>query len=323
MGLGLSKFVQNFYEIHASFSDINFCSAYDEIQLFAKEHNLSVEDSLYAMLGYPSTTKLSPTEIMRRRRQLVKTLYESNNPKDLLNSPDIRKECSKLQIRKPKKLLVWKHRKHTIHDKEAVDLLAKYYTISDEVIVRDKENVLHPFKEVLAELQTSGIFDSAMLSRIKNEYTGYEIEIIENAAKTCIMNGKLYVKGNPKNKNKLFNNALAKAINPGNLSYQLERKLLSLPEMAFFDTEIYLSILDYLSIVEVSYKDLLAAYFLNVPDYQEVYESFNYVPVILGDKINVYQNDSNSPIACLPDQLLSLTVNNNPNVAIVQDLTVF
>lgn len=289
MNLALQKVVQNYYELHGSFSGIATQFYYPEVVASAKEDGRSPINQLYAMLGYKECGRLN-TESVRQLRK-VYNKYGASVADKILGHATTENEI-KTVLKEGKMLPVdiraSKPRKYD--NEKYVDMLARYYVscLDNYVVFNDQ---LVPFPAVLETYRMQKI----SLERAANE-------ILASPAYSHILVTFKQVKGiNPKvesgtfytdcifsedEKNSIVKNALKCAINPNTmLKDSIVRNFTEFIDMAFSNPSVYLSLLEFTEACGITYAQLLKRFGLNLPDYSEPYQMFNFVPICIGDVV--------------------------------------
>lgn len=324
MGLALEKFVQNYYERNGSFENINLCKVYDHIQDYAEQHNESVEDALFDMLGYKPFNNQNSSAIAIKHRELISEIYTNNRPSEALKDKKLRESFKKVGIESPGKSVIWVKRKASSFERSA-KVLAAYFDSSDEIAILDKENNFHNLNEVIAERRIAKKSISANVNYILSNYSGISIDVVKHDNSIYVANGKLYTCEKIKNNSKLVKDALHIALSPVDLSYEMNASLIC-PSFHLNPDERsskYLALLDYLHTIGITYKELLEKYHLNVPDYENVYATFGYIPVIFGDTVALYKDDTDFPAFMTMDEFVQTHIASLADSSSVSELSIF
>lgn len=289
MNLALQKVVQNYYELHGSFSGIATQFYYPEVVTSAKEDGRSPVNQLYAMLGYKECGELSTEETQRLRKAYSRkdvTIVEKIL--DHATIDDEVKEVLKEGKMLPIDVVASKPRKY--NNEKYVDVLAQYYAscLDNYVVFKDQ---LVPFPMVLETYRMQKI----SLERAANE-------ILASPAYANILVAFKQVEGiSPKvesgifytdcifsedEKNIIIKNAFKCAINPNTmLKDSVVRNFTEFIDMANSNQGVYLSLLEFAEDRGITYAQMLRKFGLTLPDYSEPYRLFGFVPICIGDVV--------------------------------------
>ena len=295
MNLALQKVVQNYYELHGSFSGIATQLYYPEVVASAKEDGRSPVNQLYAMLGYKECGGLSTEGIQQLRKaysrkdiaaaeKLLGHATTGNEIKAVL------KEGKML----PSDVLASKPRKYA--NERYVDVLAQYYAscLDNFVVFEDQ---LVPFPMVLETYRMRKI----SLERAANEILAspaYDHILVSfkqvNGISPKAESGTFYTDCSFAEDEKvaIIKNAFKCAINPNTmLKDSVVRNFTEFIDMAANNPGVYLSLLEFTEEYGITYAQLLRKFGLALPDYSEPYRLFGFVPICIGDVVILINQD--------------------------------
>ena len=67
----LRRLVQNYYDVHGSFIDIQLSFFGEELMSLASESNISLEDLCYTYLGFEGSSTIKPSELCALRSKIL------------------------------------------------------------------------------------------------------------------------------------------------------------------------------------------------------------------------------------------------------------
>lgn len=267
----LRRLVQNYYEVHGSFTDIQLTFFGDELMNAATSVGYSLEDMCYSYLGYSDTDKLKPSELCSLRKKILThcdyegRAYDINTVKSIMS--DYNPDCYK-----PNRAT------YNEHEQIVFDMCYAYYKDCYDGYVELSGHIVR-FTDILDYLHTS-------VSNVDKVFKGMQKA---DSALSFVYSDK----GNPQIVDNVLYGPFALKVPFEDIAKQALHCILfglsaDLSKYAeFFNAQhgalsltnpaIYLELIDIANAIGCTYKELLAEVGLEVLDQRDIFERYGYV----------------------------------------------